>query len=55
MLFTIEGQNNVLVENVKLITPEDPHKYGDSALSIVDCTNVTIQNVNISGTYSQRE
>lgn len=55
MLFTIEGQNNVLVENVTLITPEDKQKYGDSALSIVNCANVTFQNVTIIGTYSQKD
>lgn len=55
MLFTIEGQNNVLVENVTLITPEDKQKYGDSALSIVNCANVTFQNVTINGTYSQKD
>ena len=55
MIFTIEGQNNVLIDNVSLITPEEDEKYGDRAIGIDNCTNVIIRNLTIQGTYSQSD
>ena len=51
-LVHFEYQNNVNIENVHIVTPESPLN-GDEAISIYNCTNVTLKNINIQGTYSQ--
>lgn len=51
-LFNISGFNNVQLENIQVTTPENELK-GDAVISIRDCTNVTLSDSNIQGTYSQ--
>ena len=51
-VFNISGYDNVQLENIQVITPENKLK-GDAAISITDCTNVTLSDVSILGTYSQ--
>ncbi len=48
----ISGLDDVTVSNVTLYTPENSF-YGDWGIRIYDCTNVTMDNVHIYGTYSQ--
>lgn len=49
----IENQNNILLSNIAISTP-DNQLYGDSAISIKNCTKVTLEDVMINGTYSQK-
>lgn len=48
----ISGYDNVQLENIKVVTPENKMK-GDVAISLTNCTNVTFADVSILGTYSQ--
>lgn len=50
-LVHIEYQNNVSLEGVKVYTPESK-LYGDEAISIYNCTNITLKKITINGTYS---
>jgi len=54
MLFTISGQNNLLIKNVTITTPESK-LVADAAIDIQNCTNVTFENVSVNGTYSRSD
>lgn len=47
----IEGTNNVQLSNIKINTPPS-NLVADRAISILNSTNITIENVVIDGTYS---
>lgn len=53
-LFGIKNQNNVLIENVTINTPES-YLYGDCAIGIQNVTNLKMVNIIINGTYSQEK
>lgn len=50
----IAGADNVRFENVSIKTPESP-LTDDRGISIYNCTNVTMDNVRIEGTYSHTD
>lgn len=47
--------NNLFFFNVVTYTPNDDAKYGDGIIAINCCTNVTLRNVKIDGSYSQKD
>ena len=51
----VDGQNNVLITNIKITTPWNTGMYGDGAISLHDCTNVRFEDVTIDGTYSLKD
>ena len=54
MPFIISGQNNLQIRNVTISTPESK-LVADAAIDIQNCTNVTMENVTINGTYSRKD
>ncbi len=54
MPFIISGQNNLQIRNVTINTPESK-LVADAAIDIQNCTNVTMENVTINGTYSRSD
>ena len=54
MPFIISGQNNLQIRNVTIHTPESK-LVSDAAIDIQNCTNVTMENVTINGTYSRSD
>lgn len=53
MLVRVEYQNNVLLDNITVNTPENGAMYGDYVIRVYNSTNVTVKDVSINGTYSQ--
>lgn len=51
--FDIEGINNLKISNVNIYTPDPKNMYADAAIDIRNCTNVTLEDVHIEGTYSR--
>ncbi|MDY5969655.1 MAG: hypothetical protein SPJ13_06560 [Bacteroidales bacterium] len=51
----VSRMSNVLLENITLVTPNDPKKYSDAALSINNCVHVTVRNLLVDGSYSQTD
>ena len=51
--FEIEGINNLKINNVNIYTPNTKNLYADAAIDIRNCTNVTLEDVRIEGTYSR--
>lgn len=51
---TISGQNDVQIENVKIVTPMSK-LVNDRGILIRNCTNVSFRDVRIEGTYSQKD
>lgn len=45
---------DVTLSNITLITPQDNDFYGDAAIQIKQSAKVLLKNVNINGTYSQK-
>ncbi len=50
--FRLDYQNNLQISNVTIQTPES-NLVADEAISISNCTNVLLTDVNISGSYSR--
>lgn len=46
------SQNNIRIENVNIVTP-DSKQYGEEAIAVYNCTNVSLKKIRINGTYSQ--
>jgi len=53
-LLDVRRQYNVEISNVIITTPEDETSYNDGALFIACCSDVTLSDVDIHGTYSQK-
>lgn len=51
-LVEIRCQNNVLIENVRVVTPQNTCINKDRIFTIADCTNIAFKNIKIEGTYS---
>ena len=51
--FDIEGVNNLKISNINIYTPDTKNMYADAAINIRNCTNVTLEDVHIEGTYSR--
>lgn len=52
-LIQVYAQNNVLLKNIQVYTPESD-LYADAAIQIEFSANITLKDVLIDGTYSQR-
>ncbi len=50
----INNQYNVELSNITITTPEDEHNFGDAAIQILNCVSVTMNDIKINGTYSQK-
>lgn len=53
MLFSIVNQDNVLIQNVTVNTPESSDLFGDNAIGVSNSTNIRMEDISINGTYSQ--
>jgi len=51
----LDGQYNVEINNVRIYTPIVHREYGDRAINISNSYAVSLKNVNIEGTYSQKD
>lgn len=51
--FKFENQNRLELKNITIYTP-DSDLYGDIAINFVNCTNISCDNITITGTYSQK-
>ena len=52
--FLFQNQNNILVENVRVLTPES-NLTADQVFAVRNCTNVLFTDVTIDGTYSRAD
>lgn len=50
-LVKVSYMNNVLLDNLSIVTPES-NLYGDVAIKIENCIDVSVNNISIDGTYS---
>lgn len=53
-LVNIDNQANVTLSKVKIKTPEGHNLFGDAAITISNVANLTLQDMIIEGTYSQK-
>ena len=51
--FNIIGINNLKISKLSIYTPDIKNLYADAAINIENCTNVTMEDVSIDGTYSR--
>ena len=51
--FYIDGINNLKISRVNIYTLDTKNMYADNAIHIVNCTNITFEDVLIEGTYSR--
>lgn len=52
-LLVLKNLNDVTLRNISVITPQGSDLYGDVVIGMQNCTNVTVEDVTIDGTYSQ--
>ena len=48
-------QDNVVVSNVSVTTPQYTSLFGDALFTVNECTNVVFKNIIVDGTYSQTD
>lgn len=53
LLLKCLNTNNIAIKSISVATPEDENAYEDFCFNIEDCINLTMENVQIDGTYSQ--
>lgn len=53
-LVKIENQANVTMSNIMIVTPDTEDKYGDVAITANNVDGLTMKDVTIQGTYSQK-
>ncbi len=53
--FEIENQHNVVVSNISITTPQNTDLYGDAAMHLDNCADVTLNNIRVNGTYSKTD
>lgn len=51
-LIKVENQYNVKLSNVNVTTPDGSGLYGDKAIYMLNCVDVTLDDITINGTYS---
>lgn len=51
-LVKVMNMNNVLLQGIKIITPSPVTMDGDAAIGVLNCTNITFQQVMFDQTYS---
>lgn len=54
-LIKIRGQYNMLIKNVRTKTPESNNMFADGIISIDNSVKIIIDNLNIEGSYSQKD
>lgn len=54
-LFVFSNAENILVKNVKTITPSNTGLYGDCIMAFNNCANIRVEDVTIEGTYSLKD
>lgn len=54
-LFDINAVNNVQIKDVRVVTPPEPLLYGDAVITVCNSTNVSLNNINVHGTYSRKD
>lgn len=54
-LIKISGENNVIIKNIRTKTPDNDHIYADGIFSIDNSVNITLDDLTIDETYSQRD
>lgn len=52
-LIGLKNLNDVTLKNISVTTPQGGELYGDVVFGMQNCTNVTMEDVTIEGTYSQ--
>ena len=52
-IFRIENQNNVLISDISVVTPQDNELYGDGIFSITNSAKIVLDNIRVDGTYSR--
>lgn len=53
--FLFQNQNNIQVENVRVVTPASTSLTADQIFAVRNCTNVLFTDVTIDGTYSRSD
>jgi len=53
-LVSIENQAYVTLSKVSVKTPEGHNMFGDAAISVTNVANLTMRDIEINGTYSQK-
>lgn len=53
-LVNIENQARVIISGVGIKTPEGHEMFGDAAITVTNVANLTMQDIDINGTYSQK-
>lgn len=53
-LFDISMEANVVIDNVKLYTPEGHNMYSDAIIKISNSYNITLKDIYARGSYSQK-
>ena len=51
-LFSIDGEYNLTLDNIRITTPENDKEYADFAIHIVNSVALSLKNITINGTYS---
>lgn len=51
-LVKVENENNIVIRNISVKTPQGSGLKGDNVFSITNCTNVTFADLKVDGTYS---
>jgi len=53
--FEIENQYNIVVSNITITTPQTTELYGDAAIHLDNCAEVTLNDICVNGTYSKTD
>lgn len=53
--FEIENQYKIVVSNISITTPQTTDLYGDAAIYLDNCAEVTLNDIRINGTYSKTD
>ena len=51
-LLWVNGEYNLNIENIKIVTPENDKEYADFVMYIENCVALKLKNIHINGTYS---
>lgn len=54
-IIKVKNENNILLDKITINTQAQSHLYGDQAISIENCTNVQLREINIPSTYSKKD
>ena len=54
-LVKFENESNIHISKIKMVTPEGSGLYGDTEIFLKNCANVSIDNIQIEGSYSMKD